>query len=67
MSMPIVATGEFDLLDMAVLLRNPSSVTRWKCRSTTGPFHYRLLGQVTGCKFQRHNSPTETAYSITGE
>jgi hypothetical protein len=37
--MPIVATIAVDLLDMAVLLRNPSSVIRWQCRSTAGPFH----------------------------
>jgi len=50
MSMPIVATIEVDLLDMAVLLRNPSSVTRWKCRSTTGPFHYLPSPSVLSCK-----------------
>jgi hypothetical protein len=35
MSMPIVTTIGVDLLDMAVLLRNPSSVTRWQWHGRT--------------------------------
>src|SRR6266478_1585319 len=49
MSMPIVATVEFALLDMAVLLvlGCPSSIARWQGRSTAGPFHYVWSGRAS--------------------
>jgi hypothetical protein len=39
--MPIVVTGKFDLLDMAVLLYwSPHpSIIRWSGGSTAAPFH----------------------------